>query len=177
MVKARLLDHIAPCSLLCYACISFQDGPSKEGARNVYTYSDGWGDFWSAHLPEEKREEWHKWFDSFQNTLQYLGGASCPGCRNHPPSNKDGKWGCLEGCVIPSCVKERGLDFCAECDEFPCQKAKDFFKTPKGQSDWETGSRRIKEIGIDAYYDEKKGISHYVSYKKKPERPPDTSRK
>jgi hypothetical protein len=135
----------------------------------VYNYSDGWDEFWSALLPEEEREEWHKWFNTFQNTLQYLGGASCPGCRNNPPSNKDG-WGCLEGCVIPACVKERGVDFCAECDEFPCQKAKDFFTTPEMTSSyWENGSRRIKEVGIEAYFEEKKDVSHYIHYKKKAE--------
>lgn len=169
MEKEKLLHYVAPCSLLCYACMSFKDGPSSEGAKNVYKYSDGWGEFWSALLPEEKREEWRKEFDTFQNTLQYLGGASCPGCRNNPPSNKEG-WGCLAGCVIPACVKERGVDFCAECDEFPCQKAKDFFATHNRTGDgWENGSRRIKKVGVDVYFEEKKDISHYIYYKEKAE--------
>jgi hypothetical protein len=170
MEKSKLLDFIAPCSLLCYSCMSFKDGPSPEGAKNVYKYSDGWGEFWSALLPEDKREEWNIWFKSFQNTLRYLGGASCPGCRNSPPSNKDGGCGCLEGCVIPACVKERGVDFCAECNEFPCQKAKDFFATHNSTGeDWENGSSRIKEIGVEAYFDEKKNVSHYIRFKKKAE--------
>jgi hypothetical protein len=118
----------------------------------------------------EKREEWDKWFDTFQNTLQYLCGASCPGCRNNHPSNKEEKWGHLEGCVIPACVKERGVDFCAECDEFPCQKEKDFCATHNmSGEDWENGSRRIKEIGIEAYFEEKKDVSHCIRHKKKAE--------
>lgn len=169
MEKEKLLNYIAPCSLLCNTCISLKDGPYSEGARNVYKYSDGWGEFWSVRLSEEKRQEWHKEWKWFQDTLQYLGGASCPGCRNNPPSNKEG-WGCLEGCVIPACAKERRVDFCAECDEFPCQKAKDFFASKKSDLiDWENGNRRIKEIGLNAYFEEKKDVSHYIHCKKKVE--------
>jgi len=167
MEKEQLLDHIAPCSLLCHTCMSRKGGLSSEGAKNVYKYSDGWGEFYSALLPEEKREEWHREFDTFQSTLQFLGGALCPGCRNDPPSNKDGKWGCLEGCPVPICAKERGVDFCAECGEFPCQKGKDFFAA--GVIGWERGNGRIKEIGVEAYFEEMRDVSHYIGFKKKTE--------
>ncbi|MCL2772587.1 MAG: DUF3795 domain-containing protein [Oscillospiraceae bacterium] len=156
MEKEKLLNYIAPCSLLCYTCMSFKDGPSSTSAKKVYNYSDGWGEFYNTLIPEEKREEAYKEFSAFQNTLKFLGGASCPGCRNNPQSNKSG-WGCAEGCVIPACVKEHGVDFCAECDEFPCQTCDN------------TGSKRIKEIGIEAYFEEMKDISHYIRYKKETE--------
>lgn len=32
--------------------------------------------------------------------------------------------------------------------------------------DWEKGNRRIQEVGIQTYFNEKKDISHYISYKK-----------
>lgn len=160
MEKEKLLDYVAPCSIPCYSCISFKDGPASEGARRVYNYSEGWCEFRSAYVPEEKREEWIKETKRFRDGLKFLGGASCPGCRNNPPSNKDG-WGYLEGCVIPACVKEHGVDFCAECDEFPCDKICDKIR--------ESGSRRIKEIGIEAYFEEKKDVSHYIRYKEKTE--------
>lgn len=164
-----LLDYVAPCSLLCYACPSLKNGPVSECAKRLHNYWEGYCEFRSEYLPEENRSAWHSEFNAFDNTLHFLGGASCPGCRNNPPSNKGG-WGCLEGCVIPTCVKERGVDFCAECDEFPCQKAKNFFATHNWTGeDWENGNRRIKEVGINAYFDEKKDVSHYIHYKKKAE--------
>lgn len=167
MEKGKLLQYVAPCSLLCYACGSFKDGPVSECARRLHTYWEGYCEFRSRYLPEESRSAWHTEFKAFDDTLQYLGGASCPGCRNNPPSNK-GTWGCLEGCVPQACVKEHGVDFCAECDEFPCQKAKDFFTTHENLVDeWESGNRRIKEVGAEAYFEEKKDISHYIRYKEK----------
>jgi DNA topoisomerase IB len=52
---------------------------------------------------------------------------------------------------MPKIIEHR-VDFCAECDEFPCQKAKDFFAAQNWTGeDWKTGSRRIIEVGADAY--------------------------
>jgi len=80
----------------------------------------------------------------------YTAGKSrCPGC-------------CGEGfeqvrplcSVIKCCVKERGLEVCAECKEFPCEKfekestCKDSFVTHKRMM---INQQLIKEIGIDAY--------------------------
>ena len=33
----------------------------------------------------------------------------CPGCRPN------------EICPLPACAKERGLDFCFQCKDFPCK--------------------------------------------------------
>ncbi len=73
--------------------------------------------------------------------------------------------------MIPSCVQERGIDFCAQCSEFPCEKARVMFD---GHDDkiggaWEEGSRRLREIGLEAYFAEKKDVSHYLHYKEKTE--------
>jgi hypothetical protein len=42
--------------------------------------------------------------------------SACLGCR-------DGN-GCVyfSGCETLACVKERGLDFCSDCADFPCQR-------------------------------------------------------
>ena len=84
MVKKELLDYVAPCSLLCYTCIAFKDGPIPECARKLHTYYDGYCELRSAHLPESERETWYREFHTFHDTLGYLSMAACPGCRNHP---------------------------------------------------------------------------------------------
>ncbi len=167
MEKEKLLDYIAPCSLLCYTCMAFKDGAIPTCARKLHTYSDGYCELRSAHLPESERETWHREFQTFHDTLGYLGMASCPGCRNDPSAEN----GCFEGCVIPVCVKERGLNFCAECEEFPCRMAREFLdrQDDKVGVAWETGSRRIREVGAEAYFEEKKDTSQYQHYKEKAE--------
>jgi hypothetical protein len=150
-----------------YSCPSFEHGSVGESARKLHNYWEGYCEFRSEHLPEEQREAWQAEFSAFDGTLRFLGGASCPGCRNSPPSEKDG-WGCLEGCFIPACARERGVDFCAECDAFPCQKAREFFGAKGGNlyREWENGNRRIREVGAEIFFREMKDISHYIHYKK-----------
>jgi hypothetical protein len=44
--------------------------------------------------------------------------ASCQGCRN-----ENGTIGCLnmtEPCKVYGCIQDKGLDFCHECKDFPC---------------------------------------------------------
>ncbi len=38
----------------------------------------------------------------------------CDGCKSDAPFVN------CRGCRIKDCVKEKGVDFCSECDEFPC---------------------------------------------------------
>lgn len=161
--KQKLLHYVAPCSLLCYTCPGLKDGAISGCAHRLCKYFEGYYDFNDANIPEQ----YHSLLDEFEAFYLKLDGytkASCPGCRNNPSTGI----GCIEGCVVPSCVKEHGVDFCAECQEFPCQKAKDFFTTVNNiiGSDWEAGSKRIREVGIENYFNEKKDLSHYISYKK-----------
>ncbi|WP_022850483.1 DUF3795 domain-containing protein [Limisalsivibrio acetivorans] len=46
--------------------------------------------------------------------------AECDGCRNHeghnPVINPN------QQCQIYACAKDKGVDFCSYCDEFPCER-------------------------------------------------------
>ena len=154
MEKQKLLELTAPCSLLCYTCTAYKDGPVGECARKLYSYLDGFGEMRGQFLSEEGRKTWMAQFVEFCSTLQHIGGV-CPGCRMEAGP------GCIQGCPVPGCISEKGVDFCGECPEFPCQKAGDFFtaQNPRIAAAWEAGSRRIAEIGAEAYFEEKKGCS------------------
>lgn len=163
MDKQKLLHYIAPCSLFCYTCPGLKDGAIAECAHRLCQYFEGYYDFNYENIPEQNRS-WLNEFDSFYKKLDGYTNAECPGCRNNPYPGA----GCINGCVVPGCAKEHGVDYCAECSEFPCQKAKDFFATVNNviAKDWEYGSSRIREIGIENYFNERKATSHYISYKK-----------
>jgi hypothetical protein len=72
MEKEKLLDCVAPCSLLCYACPSFIDGPVSECARRLHNYWDGFCEFKSKYLSEKECRAWHSEFKAFDDTLIYL---------------------------------------------------------------------------------------------------------
>jgi len=129
----------------------------------LVNYFEGYYDFNDANLPDAYRS-WLGDFQAFYHKLTCYANRSCPGCRENPVGT-----GCVERCVVPACVRERGLNFCAECDDFPCDKARNFFSTINEVigRDWENGSRRIREVGVERYFEEKKRVSHYIHYKKR----------
>ena len=160
--KEELLHAVAPCSMMCHTCPGCQGGAIEETAKKLLKYFEGYYEFNDTMLPEQYRG-WLEQFDRFRAYLGKYARRSCPTCRETPENGR----GCIENCPVRSCYKGKGVDFCAECDEFPCEKAKNFFMNhhPIVAEDWEKGSVRIREIGIVAYFEERKEISHYDSWK------------
>jgi hypothetical protein len=76
-----------------------------------------------------------------------IGSSRCPGCSGEEFSEVH------PACGILSCCQRKGLEYCFECDEFPCKKydgadLTDSFITHKNQfADME----KAKRIGMDAY--------------------------
>lgn len=155
--RLRLLDYVAPCSLLCFNCLDSVHGAIPECVAKLCKYLDGFYNFNNEDLsaPPDK-------FAVFYRELEGLAKPRCPGCRNGAVPGS----GCVEDCVVPSCVKEHNVDYCADCHEFPCQTAKSFFSEMNDSicNDWLNGNMRIKEIGIENYFDERKDASHYKAY-------------
>lgn len=145
MTDKEILQYVAPCSLLCYTCAGYKEGVIAESASTLRHYLTGVEDFGS----EERRAIYRTVFTK----LEQFAHSSCPGCRNSE------KRECMiAGCVIPQCIKEKGIAFCGECNEFPCDK-NDF--SPKIQQKWINGNRRIAEAGAVKYFAENKEVPHY----------------
>ena len=159
----NLPDFVAPCSLLCYTCTGFSEGVVARCAQALHRHLDGFGELRGSGMEPAQREEWDRYFADFRGTLGFLGAASCPGCRKGAAQGC-----CIPGCPIPSCAKERGVDFCGECPDFPCEKAGGFFAAQGSglRKVWEDGSRCLREIGAADYFEEKKDSSHYLHCKK-----------
>ncbi|MDF9408722.1 MAG: hypothetical protein A4E52_01841 [Pelotomaculum sp. PtaB.Bin013] len=78
----------------------------------------------------------------------------CHGCR----SEKRGIF-CREYCKMTKCVIEKGIDFCGECPEYPCDELKEFqAKMPHRNELWKS-HERIKEVGYEKWYAEQ--VEHY----------------
>ena len=78
------------------------------------------------------------------------GSSRCPGCADvgfskvHPP------------CGLLSCCQRKNLEYCFDCDEFPCKKydgadLSDSFITHKNQI---VDMEKAKQIGMNAYSNE-----------------------
>lgn len=78
---------------------------------------------------------------------QMSGASKCPGCAGKEFLTKHPICGAL------SCSQRKGLEYCYQCDEYPCKKydnadAYDSFITHKNQL---RDNEKAKQIGIDIY--------------------------
>ncbi len=73
----------------------------------------------------------------------------CRGCRSDKRS-----YFCENQCKMVACAAEKGIDFCGECGEYPCDELKTFQKArPHRLELWEA-QKRIKDIGYERWFDE-----------------------
>jgi hypothetical protein len=148
MNKESLLKNIAPCGLVCFTCAAAKNGIIQQHGRQLLKYLESF-DVYAKKM--SAFEERLKKYPQFKEVLQLIGEASCEGCRDGVAK--------FPGCGIASCVKEQDVDFCFECELFPCDKA-DF--EPLLKEKWLRANERMKLIGVEAYYDEAKQRSHYA---------------
>ena len=102
----------------------------------------------------EKDEEYLKNIASSMNIP--FEEVRCNGCRTET------KMAHCKNCFMLKCATDKGLDFCGECTEYPCQEMKEFqSKMPHSVELW-TSQDRIKEIGWEKWFIE---MVHYYSCK------------
>lgn len=86
----------APCGLDCFNC-----------------------PFYLARENPESMRQLGQWSEQYDVPLEVM---HCNGCRNHDgriPLQKH-LFGESHRCAAYECAKARGIDFCGECDDFPC---------------------------------------------------------
>ncbi len=160
MDKNKILTAIAPCSLSCHTCPGMKGGIIQETAIKLSHYFEGYYDFNVENLPQEQKQ----YADTIKQFVDRLGGytkPSCDGCR----SNNRGK-GCLPCCIIPECTALHKVDFCGQCSEFPCDKITTNIYNETLIKQWRDNNRQIRDIGIEAYYNEAILRPHYEKYNK-----------
>lgn len=144
----EILKIFAPCGLNCGKCVAFADGDIKKHAKELkglFHSFDGYAEKFSIFIPVFKN------YPSFKELLDYFAQADCKGCRQG-----DGKY---PNCGVASCYKQKGVDFCFECDEFPCEKTN---FDPDLKQRWIKINNRMKEIGVEAYFEETKDLPRYT---------------
>jgi hypothetical protein len=97
------MDLVTYCGLYCDLCAERIRIPRRATALQAAMAEEGWP-FWGPTRPG---------FTEFWSFLEELGsGEGCPGCR---------AGGGYPGCQIRVCARERGLELCSQCPDFPCK--------------------------------------------------------
>ena len=129
-------------------------------AKELLILLDGHKEFLDKNLKKEYRHKLDE-FIIFQKKLEKYANPKCNGCR------EGGATGCsIKGCFINECTKEHKVNFCGECALFPCDKVNNKIFKENVIKKWYEGNERIKEVGIEAYYKERKDKPHYIDHKK-----------
>ena len=122
----------SPCGIYCGAC-ELGNGTVKDLAHKLqeliarYDIAE-----WAEYAGLEN-------YEVFAKGLGWFTQCDCPGCR------AGGGW---PDCPMRRCAKEKGIEFCYECSDFPCEE---LLKFDKGAGVCVVNNRRIQEIGLESW--------------------------
>lgn len=147
MKYEELLEKLAPCGLNCYKCYANSNGEIRKNSINLVNLLgsfDVYAERFSFFQPIFKH------YPSFKELLSYFSKENCIGCR---------KGTCIYlDCHVKDCSKEKRVDFCFQCNEFPCENTN---FDPHLKRRWIQMNNRMKEIGVKSYYNETKDELRY----------------
>jgi hypothetical protein len=129
------MELVTYCGLHCDLCAARSRIPRRAAALHAAMTEEGWP-FWGHTIPG---------FAEFWPFLEGLGsGEGCPGCR---------AGGGYPGCQIRVCARERGLELCARCPDFPCAHVEALAaRYPTLIAD----NRRLQAVGLEQWLTEQK---------------------
>ena len=144
----EILDFLAPCGLNCRKCLANTEGEiaghSVELQKLLGNF-DIYAERFSNFLPVFEN------YPSFKEMLSHFAEPNCKGCRQGTCA--------FPNCGVTECYREKGVDFCFQCDEFPCEKTN---FDPHLKARWIKMNNRMKEIGVESYYEETKDLCRYL---------------
>jgi hypothetical protein len=147
MKHEDILRELAPCGLNCRKCIAFRDGDIRKTAEQMQRLLGSFDTYaarFSAFLAVFKN------YAAFKGMLAFFTRADCSGCRTGQCK--------YPSCGVKTCHREKHVDFCSQCDEFPCDKTN---FDPDLKRRWIEMNERMKQIGVEQYYEESKDLPRY----------------
>lgn len=142
-IKAQL----APCGLNCAKCLASARGEIRAAStrlKELLGSFDRYARRFSSFMPVFGN------YPQFRDLLDHLTRGDCEGCRagmcRYP------------GCIVPACSREKEVDFCFQCREFPCTR---ITFDPDLRQRWMEMNARMKEVGVEAFFEETRVLPRY----------------
>jgi hypothetical protein len=79
---------------------------------------------------------------------QSVEDTRCEGCRSQVRTSY------CKTCKMYTCAEKRGLDFCGQCPDYPCEEIKQFQSILPHRLELWQSQDRIKEVGWEQWYKE-----------------------
>ena len=148
MTYDEIVKRLAPCGLDCGRCAGYAGGEIRALAQRMKDLLGNYGRVAKLQLDALPAFE-H--YPEFEEILGFFAAASCGSCRSE-------ELRCPIDCKAGTCHKEKGVDFCFQCPEYPCG---DPMNIPPLIDRWKIRNDRMKAIGVAEFYDEQKGQPRY----------------
>jgi len=145
-----LKSRFGPCGIFCEKCFAYSSGTIRE---HSITLKKALGNFeiYASRFSDLLGNPVFDKYPDFKALLDYFATVECLGCRKE-------KCMLYSGCKVRECHKNKNVDFCFQCLEFPCMNT-GFDEHLYNRS--VKINLRIKEIGIEKYYEEIKDKPRY----------------
>jgi hypothetical protein len=151
MVTQQILEALAPCGLSCEKCFANVNGDIRTYGMKLKEKLGNFG-IYAKRFETLIGDPVFKKYPDFKEMLDYLVSKNCQGCRHEQCK-------LFEDCGVRPCHQEKNIDYCYECDEFPCNKT-GFDEHLHAR--WIKLNERIREVGIEEYYAETKNQPRYA---------------
>lgn len=142
MNNERILDDLGVCGLDCSRCVSRKNGEIQRLSLELKAALTGFekkSPVFSNFVPALAD------YEHFASILDFLTAGTCEGCRSGQ---------CLTlGCAARDCHREKAVDFCSQCDEYPCTRNR---FSPDLDAKWRRNCEAMKKEGLEAYYERSK---------------------
>lgn len=145
-----IVKILAPCGLNCQKCVAYNNGIIKHTSvrlQELLGNFDQYAERYAKFFPDFEN------YPAFKHMLQFFTEADCEGCR--------GGHSKYPTCGVGTCEKivSGQVDYCFECENFPCNRP-EFH--PDLDRRWRERNNRMREIGVESYYEESKDNPRYV---------------
>ena len=150
MIDDEILNSIAACGLNCEKCFAYEGGYIRRYSLKLKEKLGNF-DVYAKRFVTLLGNPIFKKYSDFKLMLDYFSSENCKGCRNENCK-------LFMSCGVKDCHQKNNLDFCFQCNDFPCSRT-NFDKSL--QKRWIQNNERIREIGIEAFYAEIKDKPRY----------------
>lgn len=150
MATEQIKSAIAPCGLSCEKCFAHVDGAIRRFSIKLKERLGNFEDY-AQRFEKLLDEPIFRKYDDFKQVLDYFASENCSGCRNEQCK-------LFKTCGVRPCHQKKQVDFCHECDAFPCDRT-NFDRTL--HKAWVQINEIIQKKGLEKFYEQSKDQSRY----------------
>ncbi|MCG8411048.1 MAG: DUF3795 domain-containing protein [Bacteroidales bacterium] len=146
----KIKEKLAPCGLHCGKCFAYEEGDIVKYSKTLKNNLGSFEVYAKRFVDLLDKPVFEKYPD-FKDMLECFAISDCSGCRKEVCK-------LFKDCKVRLCSENKGVDFCFQCPDFPCENTgfdEHLYKRSININ------IRMKEIGVDNYYEEIKNKSRY----------------